>query len=101
MREQQFHAKMFLFYLQCYEGVVFSEEKTAPFLYGKVLWMKHPMGVKTFRGQGCFLHRFLAGYILRIGAMVSPLQDRYIVSGTVQNKKALTSNENGIKEIMV
>ncbi len=74
--------------LRYYEGVVFSEEITAPFLYGKDTSMKNQKTVLNISLSGMFLALayvmpFLTGQIPEIGSMLCPMHIPVLLCGFV------------------
>mgnify|MGYP003556898794 CR=1 FL=1 len=74
--------------MRYYEGVVFSEEITAPFLYGKDTSMKNQKLVLNLSLSGMFLALayvlpFLTGQIPEIGSMLCPMHIPVLLCGFV------------------
>jgi thiamine transporter ThiT len=86
--EQKFFFIFINLFLRYYEGVVFSEEITAPFLYGKDTSMKSKKLVLNVSLSGMFLALayvmpFLTGQIPEIGSMLCPMHIPVLLCGFV------------------
>ena len=86
--EQKFFFIFINLFLRYYEGVVFSEEITAPFLYGKDTSMKSKKLVLNLSLSGIFLALayvipFLTGQIPEIGSMLCPMHIPVLLCGFV------------------
>ena len=86
--EQKFFFIFINLFLRYYEGVVFSEEITAPFLYGKDTSMKSKKLVLNVSLSGMFLALayvmpFLTGQIPEIGSMLCPMHMPVLLCGFV------------------
>ena len=86
--EQKFFSYILNLFLRYYEGVVFPEGITAPFLYGKDTFMKNQRLVLNLSLSGMFLALayvmpFLTGQIPEIGSMLCPMHVPILLCGFV------------------